>query len=65
MPWVRAVATRRAKPALASQAENARSSTGVAAKLVALSCSDHNDRARNKESIMPSKQSSAERRWVR
>lgn len=34
MPWVREVATRRAKPALASQAENARSITGAEEKLI-------------------------------
>lgn len=62
---MRAVATSRASPALASQAENARRSIGEAAKLVEFSCKVHRERARNKESIIPSKQRSAERRWVR
>jgi len=35
VPWVRAVATRRARPVLASQAEKARRSIGAAEKLVA------------------------------
>lgn len=35
MPWVRAVATSRAKPALASQAEKARSNIGAVEKAVA------------------------------
>lgn len=62
---MRAVATRRARPTLASQAENASRSIGVAEELVESSCRAHKERAMNRESIMPSKQRRAERRWVR
>lgn len=65
VPWVRAVATRSARPALASQAENASKSMGEGEKAVASSCSAHSDIAINRDSIIPSKQRSAERRWVR
>lgn len=65
MPCVRAVATSKARPALASQAENASKSIGEAEKFVVFSCKVHRERARNRESIMPSKQRRAERRWVR
>lgn len=65
MPWVRAVATSRASPALASQAENANRSIGEAEKLVVPSCKAHRERAINKESIIPSKHKRADRRWVR
>lgn len=37
MPWVRAVAIRRAKPALASQAEKAKRIIGAIEKFMALS----------------------------
>lgn len=59
------MATNRARPALASQAENARRSIGEAEKLVESSCNAHKERARNRESIMPSRHKRAERRWVR
>lgn len=59
------MATSRASPVLASQAENARSSNGAAENAVAPSCRDHRARAINKESIIPSRHNSAERRWVR
>lgn len=62
---MRAVATRRARPALASQAENARSSIGAAEKFVESSCRVQRERAINRESIIPSRQRRAERRWVR
>jgi len=65
VPWVRAVATSRASPALASQAENASRSIGEAEKWVVLSCRAHRERAMNRESIIPSKHRRAERRWVR
>lgn len=65
MPWVRAVATRRARPALASQAENASRSIGVVEELVEFSSKVQTDSAINKESIMLSKQRRAERRWER
>ena len=59
------MATSSPRPALASQAEKAKRSIGEAEKLVADSCRVHRERAINKESIMPSRQSRAERRWVR
>lgn len=59
------MATSNASPALASQAENARRSIGEAEKLVESSWRVHRERAMNKESIIPSKHSRAERRWVR
>lgn len=62
---MRAVATRRARPALASQAENARRSMGEVEKCVESNWSVHKERATNKESIMPSRHKRAERRWVR
>ena len=65
MPCVRAVATSRARPAPASQAENARRSIGAAEKFVTLNCRDQRDSATNRDSIIPSRQSRAERRWVR
>jgi len=65
VPWVRAVATSRPSPALASQAEKARRSIAEPEKLVVESCMVHRERAINKESIIPSRQRSAERRWVR
>lgn len=65
MPWVRAVATRSANPVLASQAEKANRSSGAAEKLVASVWRVHKDRAINSDSIIPSKHSNAERRWVR
>lgn len=65
MPWVRAVATRRASPALASHAEKARRSMGAAEKLAEFSWRAHNERAINRDSIIPSRQRRAERRWVR
>lgn len=59
------VATRRASPAPASQAEKANRSMGAAEKLVELSCSVHKDNAMYKASIIPSKHRSADKRWVR
>lgn len=50
---------------LASQAEKARSNMGAAEKFVASVCRVHKERARKSDSIMPSKHSRAERRWVR
>ena len=63
MPCVRAVATRRASPALASHAEKANRSIGDAEKLVESSWRVQRERATKRESIIPSRQSSAERRW--
>lgn len=62
---MREVATSKASPALASQAENARRSMGDAEKLVESSCRAHRERAMNSESIIPSRHRRAERRWVR
>ena len=65
MPWVRVVATSRAKPTAASQAENASNSIGAAEKLVVDNCIAHTERVINKESIIASRHRRAERRWVR
>lgn len=62
MPWVRAVATSRASPALASHAEKAKRSIGAEEKLAAFSCRAHRERAMKRESIIPSRQRRAERR---
>ena len=62
---MRVVATRRASPAPASQAEKASRSIGAAEKLVELSCSVHKESAMYKASIIPSKHRSADKRWVR
>jgi len=59
------VATSRASPALASQAENANKSIGVGDRLVESSCKVQRDRATNRESIMLSRQRRADRRCVR
>lgn len=65
MPWVRAVATRRARPVLASQAEKARRRTGRAEKLVEERLIDQRERAINSESIIPSRHKRADKRCVR
>lgn len=65
MPCVRAVATRRARPALASQAEKARTQRGAVEKLATSDCKAQRENAVNRDSIMPSKQIRAERRCVR
>lgn len=62
---MRAVATSRARPALASQAEKASSSIGAAQRLVEFKWTVQRERAMNRESIIPSKHRRAERRWVR
>lgn len=62
---MRAVPTKRASPALASQAEKASRIMGEAAKLVEPDWSVHKERAMNRESIMPSRHRRTERRWVR
>lgn len=54
------MATNSARPALASHAEKASSRMGAAEKAVASSCNIQRARARNRDSIMPSKQSSAD-----
>jgi len=62
---VRDVATSKAKPALASQAEKASKSMGEAEKLVESNCRTQIERAIKSESIIASKHKRAERRWVR
>lgn len=65
VPCVRAVATSRASPVLASQAENARRKTGMEEKFVELNCMVHRDRAMNRDNIIPSRQRRADNKWVR
>lgn len=62
---MRAVATNKAKPALASQAENARSNMAEDEKFVESNWRVHRERAIKRDSIIPSRQRRAERRWVR
>lgn len=59
------MATSKAKPVLASHAEKARSKIGEDEKLVESRESIHKDKAINSESIIPSKHSRADKRWVR
>ena len=59
---MRAVATIRARPTLASQAEKARSSMGAEEKLIDESWRVHSESAINRDSIIPSRQRRAERR---
>lgn len=59
------MATSRARPALASQAEKASKSMGEAEKLVESSCRVQIERAIKRDSIIASKHKRAERRWVR
>lgn len=65
MPCVRAVATRSARPVLASQAEKARSSMGAVEKLVDSNWRAHRAKAINSDNIIPSKHSNAESKCVR
>lgn len=62
---MRVVATKSARPVLASQAENASNNIGAVEKLVDSNCSVHRANAMNRDSIIPSRHSSAERRCVR
>ena len=62
---MRAIATSKAKPTLASQAENVSRSKGVAKELIELKWRVHKERPINRESIIPSRHSKADRRWVR
>lgn len=59
------MATSRASPALASQAEKASKIMGEAEKLVESNCNVHKERAINRESIIPSRHKRADRRCVR
>ncbi|GGE93029.1 hypothetical protein GCM10008020_42560 [Massilia psychrophila] len=61
-PWVRAVATRSARPALASQAEKASSSIGAVDKLIDSVFKVQRAMEINKDNIMPSKHNNADRR---
>lgn len=65
MPWVRVVATKSARPVLASQAENASNSMGAVEKLVDSNCSVHKASAINRDNIIPSRHSRAESKCVR
>ena len=65
MPCVRAVATKRARPAAASHAEKARRSMGAAEYPVAPSWRAQTESAMKRDNIIPSKHSRAESRWVR
>ena len=64
-PWVRVEATSIARPVPASQAENVSISTGIRVKDAAWFSMGQIDRARYRDSIMLSKHSRAEIRWVR
>ena len=59
------MATSRASPAPASQAEKASRRIGAAEKVVDSSCNIHRARAMNRDNIIPSKHNRADRRWVR
>lgn len=65
MPCVREAATRRASPALASQAENASNIIGADEKIVAPVWNDHMAVATYRESIIASKHRRADRRCFR
>lgn len=56
------MATSRARPALASQAEKAKSSIGAVEKAITSSCRAQRARAINRDNIIPSRHSRAERR---
>lgn len=62
---MRHVATSRASPALASQAEKASRNMAEDEKLEEPSCKVQIERAIKRESIMASRHNRAERRWVR
>ena len=59
------MATKSARPVLASQAEKASNSIGVVEKLVDSNCSVHKANAINRDSIIPSRHKSAESKCVR
>lgn len=61
-PCVRAVATNRAKPVLASQAEKARRIMGEEEKLVESRFNIQRESAMKRESIIPSRHNNAESR---
>lgn len=50
---------------LASQAENASRSIGIIARLQKSMCKAHMEKARNSESIIPSRHRRVERKWSR
>lgn len=64
-PWVRVEATSIARPVLASQAENANMSTGSRVGEAVWFSIGHVDKAMYSDSIMLSKHSKAEIKWVR
>lgn len=59
------MATSKASPAPASQAEKANRRIGAAEEAVDSSCRVHIARAMNRDSIIPSKHSRADKRWAR
>lgn len=60
MPWVRVAATKRARPVLASQAENASKRTGAKEVVKVPSCRVQIEKAINRVSIIPSRHRRAE-----
>lgn len=62
---MRVVATKRARPELASQAENVSKIMGTREQRGAAIVVDQREMAINKDSIIPSRQIRADRRWER
>lgn len=62
---MRVVATKRAKPRLASQAENVSRIIGVREQVGVVIVMDQREMAINRDSIMLSRQMRADRRWER
>ena len=65
MPCVRAVATSKPNPTLASQAEKASRIIGVVVAFEESNCKAQRESVTKSDSIMPSRHRSAERRWRR
>lgn len=59
------MATSKARPVLASQAEKVNKNIGADEKLVAPRVRAHREKDKYRDSIMPSKHRRAESRWVR
>lgn len=64
-PWVRVLATKRAKPELASQAEKVNKIMGARVQVGVAIDVDQREMAINRDSIMLSRQMRADRRWER
>lgn len=62
---MRAVATSRAKPELASQAENVSRIIGIMEQVGEVIVIDQREIAMNRDSIIPSRQMRADKRWER